>query len=262
MGEALAEKKRVIAYIDGFNLFYGLKNASKGADWESYRQTGGKISSCIGRSLYWINIQSLIEAHIILSREECVSIKYFSAPRRVPELVGVTDEERAKYIESNERQRVFLEALKTLSKIEPIMGWYSEKNPHHCPKCAHEWAAFEEKQTDVNIAANMIADAYEKRADAMVVMSADADLVTPIKMVQGLGVPVRLLLPPGRKRAEHLRSVASQAQNVKIRVVRKHRLPDSIERTGLSTLRCPDRWCPPTTWPWKVAPPDPAAPNT
>jgi hypothetical protein len=249
-------KSRVIAYIDGFNLYYGLKKASKEADVR-HIENGGLLDDCLGRSLYWLDIPAVVLGQLHPS-EECVAIKYYSAPRKVSKHIRPTPEERARLEASNERQRILLEALATLPLMDMHLGYYSEKNPHRCPNCAHRWPFFEEKCTDVNIATQMVVDGYENKFDLAIVMSADADLVAPIKAVQALGKSVRLLLPPGRKRAKHLRKVVDDPREITIKTLRGLTLPDTIARQhGLSPLCRPDAWNVPGTWVWNGIQPTP-----
>lgn len=245
-------KNRVIAYVDGFNVYYGLKNACRDADY-FHLANGGKPSECMGRMLYWLDIRAVILS-VLRSDERCVAIKYFSATRRVPQLVAVADV--APYIASNERQTIFLDALRTLEDLEVILGWYSEKTPHLCPECQHQWPAFEEKMTDVNIATHLLRDAYEDSCDHAIVMSADADLAPPIEAVQATGRTVTVVLPPGRRRADRLRKTADHTRNLKIRHLRDKMLANEIHRSGLPPLVRPTRWEKPSGWVWASPPPE------
>ncbi len=241
-------KARVIAYVDGFNLFYGIRSASRQSD-RRHRQFGGAPEEFIGRSLYWLDVGGLVERRL-RRRETCIAVKYFSAPRSVPKLVEIDDAVRASIEASNERQRLYLDAIRATPRLTVHLGWYAEKNPLRCEVCGHMRAAWEEKGTDVNIATEMLRDAYEDRFDLAIVVSADSDLVGPIQALGVIGKPVRVLLPPGRKRAKHIRSIAASVENLKISHARVARLPDCIRRPGLSTLECPHKWMPPRCWVW------------
>ena len=247
---------RVLAYIDGFNVYYGLRNASRDSD-RSHLSWGGDPSECLGRSLYWLDLEAVVLSQLKRS-EECVGIKYFSAPRRVPRLAEETDKSR--HEESNSRQSILLDALSTRPHIELVMGWYSEGQPHRCSECGHQWPNFEEKVTDVNIATHLITDAYEGRFDRAFLITADADLVPPVKAVRALGKDVAVGLFPGRKRAKHLREAATEVRMIKMKGLRNKRLPDSIERGGdLPPLVCPERWSAPNGWVWSDEAPSPAS---
>jgi len=186
--------------------------------------------------------------------EELVFIRYFTASRRVPSNVTVSETERTRYIESNERQRTYLEALRTLEGVEIIEGWYSENNPYKCVKCGYEWPAFEEKMTDVNIATRLLCDAFQDRFDRALLMTADADLVPAVRAIIDLGKDVLLILPPGRKRAKELRKIATVTQNIKIKALRGRRLPNVIERPIGKPVRCPERWREGLGWVWGDSP--------
>lgn len=245
--------RRVIAYIDGFNVYYGLKNASRDSDYQLI-ENGGDLRDCLGRSLYWLDLQQVVESQLLRS-ERCHIIKYFSAPRGVPQRVAVED--KAAYIASNERQRVYLDALATRPLVEVVLGWYSEHKPHTCASCGAQWPRFEEKVTDVNIATYMISDAYEDRFDMAYLISADADLVPPVQAVRALGKEVVLGLFPGRKRAEHLRRNSDRQKGIRIRSLRNNLLPQIITRVGLPPLVRPLEWNAPDGWIWTEQPPIP-----
>lgn len=251
----IQKKSRIIAYVDGFNVYYGLRHACRDAD-HNHLKYGGSPNDCLGRSLYWLDLESVVLGQLKRS-EHCVAIKYFSAPRKVPCRVEVED--KHKYVSSNSRQMTYLDALRTKPSIEIILGWYSENQPHHCTRCQHEWPNFEEKVTDVNIATHLLKDAYEDRFDTAFVISADADLVPPVNAVAELDKRVVLGLFPGRKRAKHLRQAASENRGMKIRYLRDKRLPPTIERGGLPPLTCPEAWHQHQGWVWNAPAPIPSA---
>ena len=62
------------------------------------------------------------------------------------------------------RQTIWLDALTTRENLTCHYGKYLQKS-QYCKNCKSEWAAFEEKMTDVNIASQVLVDAYEDRFD-------------------------------------------------------------------------------------------------
>jgi len=86
-------KQRVIAYVDGFNLFY---------------------SSLKGTCFKWLDLASLCE-FMLRPEQELVSVKYFSA------LVGSFKGDTSR----TDRQRFYLEALSTNPKVEIKLGYFS-----------------------------------------------------------------------------------------------------------------------------------------
>ncbi|MCA9304793.1 MAG: NYN domain-containing protein, partial [Phycisphaerales bacterium] len=219
---------------------------------DSGGQVSGSLGKCLGKSLYWLDLDAVVQSQLRKS-ETCTEIKYFSAPRRHPQ--KAQGHASKKYTQSNHRQTLYFNALEAQLGITPILGWYSEKDPHTCEACKHQWPAFEEKVTDVNIATHMLRDAYEDKLDRALLISADADLVPAVNTVRSLGKEVLLALPPGRKRAKHLRECANITNNIKIKAIRNFRLPNTISRPGLPPLECPPEWTIPQKWIWKKADP-------
>jgi hypothetical protein len=56
-------------------------------------------------------------------------------------------------------------------------------NNTECHRCGHIWINANEKMTDVNIATQLIVDAYQDKYDMALLISGDSDLVPPIKAV-------------------------------------------------------------------------------
>lgn len=239
---------RVIAYVDGFNLYYGIRAASRDADAKN-RQFGGDASQFLGRSLYWLDIPALIQRQLLRS-QQLVAVKYFSAPRIVPKLVKMPSEYLTDCLASNHRQQVFLNALSTNPLVSVVLGKYTEKQPFQCRDCPSRRPAFEEKMTDVNLAVHMVCDAYEDRADHAVLMAGDNDFVEALHALKRLGKSTTVLFPPGRKSADHLKQAASETRAIEIRSLRSHQLPDRIHRNGLPPIERPAHWMPPGQWIW------------
>lgn len=170
---------RVVAYIDGFNLYYGMR--SRG--WRRY---------------YWLDLNQLAE-RLLRSGQMLESVKYFTA-RVIPD-VGSEDKAR--------RQNTYLEALGTLPDLAIQYGYYLPKT-QQCSACGATWRTYEEKMTDVNIAVEMLSDAYENRFDTAIVVSADSDLARPITAIRERfpGKRVVVAFPPNRF-SFHLRNIAT-----------------------------------------------------
>ncbi len=77
------------------------------------------------------------------------------------------------------RQTDYLDALATLDSISIHYGHYLPKSLE-CRSCKQTWTAFEEKMTDVNIAVQLLVDAYDDKFDVALLLSADSDLTTPV----------------------------------------------------------------------------------
>jgi uncharacterized LabA/DUF88 family protein len=165
--------ERVAVYVDGFNLFFGIRSQNPKAvnfDVVSY------VRSRLG------------------SNQRLASVRYYSAP-----VVGNPDAERA--------QKRYFAALRA-SKVEVILGRFQQKTIH-CEHCGHSIPSFEEKMTDVNIAVDVLADGLMDQFDVAILVSADSDLVPPIKKLNKVKSKKRVVVvfPPNRY-AMQLKSVA------------------------------------------------------
>ena len=201
--------QRVIAYVDGFNLYYGLKD--KG--WRRY---------------YWLNIP-LLAQNLLKPNQHLVSTKYFTARVSSPP-------------DKQKRQSTFLEALETLEGLEMFYGHY-QLNPRKCHKCGYQDQESKEKMTDVNIAVELLRDAYEDKYDIALLISADSDLVPPIKVVKELFSQKRIVaaFPPRRNSAE-LARVAHASFHIGRGNIARSLLTDEIVKPKGTILRCPNSW--------------------
>ncbi len=75
---------------------------------------------------------------------------------------------------------MFLEALGTLENFHIFYGHYLI-NTIECNKCGNIFPKPNEKMTDVNIAVEILADAFQNSYDKAIIISADSDLSGPIK---------------------------------------------------------------------------------
>ena len=203
---------RVAVYIDGFNLFYGLR--SKG--WRRY---------------YWLDIYRLAQ-NLLLPGQSLAAVKYFTA--RIhddPQDPG----KRA-------RQNNYLDALATLPGLSIYYGYFLPKTGR-CPNCDETWQTYEEKMTDVNVSAELLADAYEDVFDTAIVISADSDLSRPITIVQERFRDKRVVVafPPDR-RSQRLRTVATASFVIGQDKLRNSQLPESVVRRDGYALTRPASW--------------------
>lgn len=200
---------RVIAYVDGFNLYFGLKD--KG--WRCY---------------YWLNV-SLLCQNLLRPPQHLVLVKYFTS-----RIISPPDKKK--------RQSTFLEALKIVSGIIPDYGIY-QTTPVTCEKCGHVNNVPEEKMTDVQISSEMVSDAYLNKYDTALLMTGDRDLVPAIEKIRSEFPKKRVLVafPPMRTN-DDLRGAANAYIHVTEVELKKSLLPPEIPTLGGYILRCPKEW--------------------
>lgn len=201
--------ERLMVYVDGFNLYYGMHEE-------------------FGRSTLWLDLVALAKS--FRPKQQLVAVKYFTAP--------VLDNP-----DGQGRQAYYIEALKSLysGKFIPIMGRYQKKTIT-CFKCKREHTHYEEKETDVNIAVTLVADAALRKMDAAILVSGDSDLVPAVNAVRSLDgrLFIACAFPPNRV-SKHLRTLMPASLNVDRKRLKRLQLPDSFAASG-QTFERPKYW--------------------
>lgn len=204
----------MISYVDGFNLYFGLR--SKG--WRRY---------------YWLDLVALTQA-CLQPEQAFTGCHYFTARIR---------QQSNSQSQSAQRQSIWLDALDTCSGVTCHFGHYLPKQ-QRCRSCGVTWISYEEKMTDVNIASQLLVDAYDDHYDTALIVSGDSDLTTPVRQVRERFPGKRLIIafPPGR-RSEELKKAAHGHFVIGADKLRNSLLPDSITTSSGFILRRPKEWC-------------------
>ncbi len=206
------KNSRVAVYIDGFNLYYGIK--SRG--W---------------RRFYWLDLHAL-SSRLLLPGQSLSAVKYFTS-RVQPEK---RDPEKPK------RQNIYLDALSTLPDVSIHYGYFLVKK-WRCSHCGKSNRIYEEKMTDVNIAVEMIKDAQKDHFDTAMVVSADSDLIAPLRFVQENFNNKRVVVAfPPRRHSVELEKVAVAAIRIGRKVISDSQLPDRIVKPDGYVLQRPPAW--------------------
>ncbi len=198
--------QRVIAYIDGFNLYHGIMED----EWRQY---------------LWLNVHNLA-ASLLLSNQTLIKTKYFTARISGPP-------------ESVKRQSTYIDALTALG-VEVIEGRYQMKE-RECSHCTMIDEIPEEKETDVNIAVAMTTDALSNLCEMALLVSGDADLKAPVIAVKNSGRKAIVAFPPNRH-SDVLRRNASGVVNVNQNLLKNNQLPEQVFGMNNFILTRPPRW--------------------
>lgn len=203
---------RVMVYIDGFNLYFGLR--SKG--WRKY---------------YWLDLHVLATA-LLKPGQTLEGVHYFSSRIRA----------NGRNVPDMQRQTTYLEALGTRPTLQTHFGHYLEK-PKQCRQCGAKWMDYEEKMTDVNIAVQLLADAFDNRFDTALLISGDSDLTTPVRKLRAQFPEKRLIVafPPGRQSFE-LKKAANATFTIGEANLRQSQLPAQVQRADGFILQRPAHW--------------------
>lgn len=202
-------KQRVIVYLDGFNLYFGLKTKK----WKNF---------------YWLNVQQLAK-NILKPNQELVTTKYFTSRITSPP-------DQAK------RQGTFIEALETLDNFFIFYGNY-QSNAKTCRKCGNIESVPNEKMTDVNIAVEMLSDAFQDLFDVAFLVSGDSDLAAPMLKIKELfpTKKITLAFPPERF-SFSLSRIADGYFMLGRRTFAKSVFPDEVKKKDGYVLKRPERW--------------------
>ena len=76
-----------------------------------------------------------------------------------------------------------------------ILGKYLKKEIV-CRKCGYQIRTYEEKESDVRIATQIVADAYKKKGDVAIVVSADSDMIPAVELAKEAKQQVFVYFPP------------------------------------------------------------------
>ena len=203
--------QRVMVYVDGFNLYFGLKDSG----WRKY---------------YWLDLPALATA-LLKPNQELVTTHYFTARIR----------SNGHNTPDAQRQNAYLDALGVRGVLIQE-GHYLQKT-RQCRGCGNTWPDYEEKMTDVNIAVQLLSDAFDDAFDLALVVSGDSDLTTPIRSVRSRFPEKRLIVvfPPKRHSAE-LKRAAHGYLTIGEDKLRASQLPESITKPGGHVLTRPATW--------------------
>ena len=204
------EKQRVIVYVDGFNFYYGLKSSLR---WKRY---------------YWLDIVGFFE-QFMRPNQELIAVKYFSA--------HPADSNK------NKRQSALFQANKENPKFKLILGKYLKKTIE-CHRCGYIINTYEEKETDVRIATQIVSDAYERKCDVAIVVSADSDMIPAIELAKGTRLKVFIYFPP-----DHYSSDLANLSNGNVIHLQRYEsrfkaniLPDVVHLSSGYDLQIPPEW--------------------
>ncbi|HET9790614.1 MAG TPA: NYN domain-containing protein [Candidatus Angelobacter sp.] len=206
-----------MAYVDGFNLYFGLKEAA----W---------------RRFLWLNLPKLADLLIDKTYQDLLLTKYFTT--RISGPPG-----------KKKRQSDYLEALDCHCQKSLVMffGRYQDE-PWTCARCEHTEQVSHEKKTDVNIAVEMITDAHANSFDTALLISADSDLVPAVAAVRRLFPEKRVVVafPPERFSTE-LKGMAHASFTIGRAKFANAQLPETVIKRDGTALTRPDKWRPQAT---------------
>ena len=204
----MADKERVIAYIDGFNLYFGMRDAG----YDNSR---------------WLDIKKLIQ-NLLKSNQELVAVKYYTS--RVS-----NDPDKQK------RQSTYIDALES-TDVKIFYGNY-QNSTIECKRCLNVWRKANEKMTDVNIATAIIVDAFQDEYDMAMLISGDSDLVPPMREVHKLFKNKRVFVAfPPKRHNSSVSAIAKGSLQIGRKKLADSQFSEEVESKSGYILKVPTNW--------------------
>lgn len=162
--------------------------------------------------------------------QELIAVKYFSAIQK--------NHDKA------DRQDLFFSANKLNPKFQLHLGKFLKKTLV-CRNCQDNIIQYEEKETDVRIATQMITDVVNRKCDITVIVSADSDLIPPIEAIREFNVKHKVwaFFPPQRY-SNDLINMTDQHIKLERHFDRftRAQLPEEVEARNGFILKRPKHW--------------------
>jgi len=208
MTSSASVTERVAAYVDGFNLYFGIREK--------------------GRRHLWLDLEGLVRS-LLKPHQQLVAVRYFTA--------RVRNDPPAEH-----RQQTYLNALAAHSSMLDIRQGRFQQKSKTCHSCGSSWLEYEEKETDVSLSVSLLEDGINHLYDTALIVSADGDMSPAIRALRRLlpGVRVVAALPPNR-RSFGLQAVCDATIPIGMAKVRQSQLPNAVNAGSRILLR-PPHW--------------------
>lgn len=204
-------------YIDGFNLYHAVSDLNE-------------------NFLKWCNFWKLAETVIPSKSETLVKVVFCTA------YFPGDEKKRWRHGELNKAQEN--------SGVTVVLGHFVFE-PKDCSDCGSTWRKPTEKETDINVALSLFADAANDVYDTAYLLSADSDQAATAKFFRA-SFPDKSLVtvaPPGRNFSLH---ITPYANGGRISLNRDHLekavMPPIVMAEGKPAARRPNEYAPPDWW--------------
>jgi uncharacterized LabA/DUF88 family protein len=209
MSESKTIGGRARFYVDGFNLYHGLKEHSK------------------ARKYRWLNLRSFAEAQLLPGHVLDRVIYFTSIPPWNPSKA--------------ERHERYIAALESVG-VEIIRGRFQRDTATCLGTCKELFYRYSEKLTDVHIATTILRDGVAGRFDWAYLVSGDADQAPTVRTLKAMAPSTRVhVLFPPRRHSTELTEVADKFTSLGYRPFKPHQFPDSIV-VGNRVIERPANW--------------------
>lgn len=215
----MSSTNRTVFLVDGFNVYHSLREAENDLGQQSVK---------------WLDLHSLLSSYlpIVGAGAKLERIYYFSAlalhlDARKP---GVTA-----------RHRSYIECLQSTG-VMPVLGRFKYKEVY-CRTCKKEQPHYEEKETDVAISVKLVELFSTDKADTIVLVTGDTDLVPAISTTARLFPAKEICMCfPYKRKSQELAKMVSKHFRIKKDRYLAHQFPDPVVLTSGKTIPKPLNW--------------------
>lgn len=217
---------RAGVYIDGFNMYGALceANGRNHLKWISYRKLSEWLCANPSRLRQTEVPPSKMGATI-----ELAFVRLYTTESRNPDKVR--------------RHRAFISACKA-EGLEIRHGDF-KRTFVDCDFCGRTSTKLVEKQSDVNLATEIVVDVLENRVDVVFVLTNDTDISPALRIAKQRNVIVVCVGFRTRDLANELLRDSHLHINIHLDVLEKMLLPDRIDRINGNPIIRPEQYTPP-----------------
>jgi uncharacterized LabA/DUF88 family protein len=139
------------------------------------------------------------------------------------------------------RHKLYIDALNSVG-VTTVKGNFKKKFPF-CKLCRREYPSHEEKESDINIALQMIRSFINNECDTIVLMTGDTDLVSAVRAAKELFPAKKVGIAFPYKRAnEHFKKVADFTFHISVDGYKSNQFPDPVVLADGTKLAKPPLW--------------------
>ena len=193
-------KRRAGLYVDGFNLYHALCDLRR-------------------NHLKWLDLWALGERLIDRREERLVRVVYCSAyPTHLP------------YPAKIARHQAYVAAL-TARGVDCYLGHFKARPRTRCRCCHHAWQTYEEKESDVTLALQILHDAHRDRVDRIYLLSGDSDFASLARLFRAAFPNKRFIsvAPPHRAHSKEILRYAHRKRRLTTRTLELSLLPARLQ---------------------------------
>ncbi|MCX8037697.1 MAG: NYN domain-containing protein [Candidatus Sumerlaeia bacterium] len=201
---------RIAVYIDGFNVYHALD------------------SNCAWHKYKWLDYRALAACYLG-GKDTLSHVRLFTS-------LATWNPDKV------QRHRILLRAQE-LRGVEIILGKFKRKDTRCRADCKKAFHTFEEKLTDVNMAAWLFRGAYLDEYDTAILITGDTDIIPAIKMIRSLFLnkKIGVVIPIGRSSNE-LKQNCDLYFRMNERQLLRSQLPDVLDGGAAGLLKRPSTW--------------------